>query len=129
VRRYDDHNFSSVAETKAHDTALLADLAARFNLSYTAFGEAQTPADAPAFGTLTLIDAYGRAIEPAPVTPFAGKGSEPYQLLSGTIKATFAAHRGLDLAGAGKDAIAVAPSMSTGNTGASRWRSHSLRLY
>ncbi|KAJ7323043.1 hypothetical protein DFH08DRAFT_969671 [Mycena albidolilacea] len=107
---------SSVAETKAHDTALLADLAARFNLSYTAFGEAQTPADAPAFGTLTLIDAYGRALDPAPVTPLAGKGSEPYQLLSGTIKATFAAHRGLDLAGAGKDAIAVAPSMSTGNT-------------
>ncbi|KAF8216349.1 hypothetical protein K438DRAFT_1703174 [Mycena galopus ATCC 62051] len=105
---------SSVAETMAHDTALLADLAAKFNLSYTAFGKAISTG-APAFGTLTLSDAYGTSLEPAPVSPIAGKGSEAYQLLSGTIKATYAAHRGLDLAG-GKEGIAVAPAMSTGNT-------------
>jgi Gly-Xaa carboxypeptidase len=106
-----------VAETKEHDAALLADLAAQFNLSYTAFGKAISPAGAAALGTLTLKDAYGTSLEPAPVSPIAGKGSEAYQLLSGTIKATYAAHRGLDLRGDGKDAIAVAPGMATGNTG------------
>ncbi|KAJ7245152.1 carboxypeptidase S [Mycena haematopus] len=106
---------SSVAETMAHDTALLADLAAQFNLSYTAFGKTISPQGVPAYGTLTLKDAYGTSLEPAPVSPIAGKGSEAYQLLSGTIKATYAAHRGLDLTG-GKEGIAVAPGMSTGNT-------------
>ncbi|KAF8216351.1 hypothetical protein K438DRAFT_1797078 [Mycena galopus ATCC 62051] len=105
---------SSVAETMAHDTALLVDLAAKFNLSYTAFGKAISTG-APAFGTLTLSDAYGTSLEPAPVSPIAGEESKAYQLLSGTIKATYAAHRGLDLAG-GKKGIVVAPAMSTGNT-------------
>jgi Gly-Xaa carboxypeptidase len=107
----------------AHDTALLADLATKFNLSYTAFGKTLSPPGAPALGTLTLKDGLviGTSLEPAPVSPIAGEGSEAYQLLSGTIKATYATHRGLDVAGAGGDAIAVAPSMSTGNTGASRF--------
>lgn len=106
---------SSVGETKAHDAALLKDLAAKFNLTYTAFGEALSEPGAPAFGTLTLKDAYGTSLEPAPVSPISGKGSEAYQLLSGTIKATYSAHRaGL----AGSSEIAVAPGMSTGNTGA-----------
>ncbi|KAF7356747.1 Gly-X carboxypeptidase [Mycena venus] len=105
---------SSVAETMAHDAALLAPLAAQFNLSYTAFGKAMSLSDGPALGTLTLKDAYGTFLEPAPVSPIKGKGSEAYQLLSGTIKATYAAHRGLDLDA--KDGIAVAPGMSTGNT-------------
>ena len=76
--------------------------------------------DVDALGTLTLKDAYGTFLEPAPVSPIKGKGSEAYQLLSGTIKATYAAHRGLDLDA--KDGIAVAPGMSTGNTGACRVR-------
>ncbi|KAJ6493697.1 hypothetical protein C8R47DRAFT_1119429 [Mycena vitilis] len=106
---------SSVSETMAHDTVLLKGLAAKFNLSYTAFGEAVSPAGAPAYGTLTLKDAYGTSLEPAPVSPISGAGSEPYQLLSGTIKATYAAHRGLAAEDAAS-AIAVAPGMSTGNT-------------
>jgi Gly-Xaa carboxypeptidase len=101
----------------AHDGALLKGLAAEFNLSYTAFGEAMSEDGAPAIGTLTLKDAYGTSLEPAPVSPISGKGSAPYQLLSGTIKATYAAHRGLSAAD-GSSAIAVAPAMSTGNTGA-----------
>ncbi|KAF7370753.1 Gly-X carboxypeptidase [Mycena sanguinolenta] len=102
---------SSVHETMAHDTALLAGLAARFNLSYTAFGDALSKDGS---GTLTLKDAYGTSLEPAPVSPIAGKGSEAYQLLSGTIKATYAAHRGLDLNS--HEGIVVAPGMSTSNT-------------
>jgi Gly-Xaa carboxypeptidase len=101
----------------AHDGALLKGLAAEFNLSYTAFGEAMSEDGAPAIGTLTLKDAYGTSLEPAPVSPISGKGSAPYQLLSGTIKATYAAHRGLSATDA-SSAIAVAPAMSTGNTGA-----------
>ncbi|KAJ7504523.1 hypothetical protein B0H11DRAFT_1709687 [Mycena galericulata] len=104
---------SSVDETKAHDAALLKDLATKFNLTYTAFGAALSEAGAPAFGTLTLEDAYGTALEPAPVSPIKGKGSEAYQLLSGTIKATYSAHRA---GSAGPSEIAVAPGMSTGNT-------------
>ncbi|KAJ6518628.1 hypothetical protein C8R45DRAFT_1011 [Mycena sanguinolenta] len=101
---------SSVREAMEHDTALLAGLAAQFNLSYTAFGDALSEGGA---GTLTLKDAYGTSLEPAPVSPIAGKGSEAYELLSGTIKATYAAHRGLAL---DSDGIAVGPGMSTGNT-------------
>ncbi|KAF8273163.1 carboxypeptidase S [Lactarius quietus] len=43
---------------------------------------------------LTLTDAWGTALEPAPVTPT--DGSAPWQLLSGTIKATYNAHRDLE---------------------------------
>ncbi|KAF7308645.1 Gly-X carboxypeptidase [Mycena chlorophos] len=103
---------SSVGETMAHDTRLLYSLAKDFNLSYTAFGKAISQEGAPAFGTLTLADAYGTSLEPAPVSPISGAGSEAYQLLSGTIKSTFAAHRSQESG----DGIVVAPGMSTGNT-------------
>ncbi|KAJ7623331.1 hypothetical protein FB45DRAFT_925310 [Roridomyces roridus] len=102
---------SSVAEVQAHDTALLKDLATKFNLTFTAFGTKLT--EPPAYGTLEIKDAYGTALAPAPVSPIRGEGSEAYQLLSGTIKSTFSAHRaGL----AGPKEVIVAPGMSTGNT-------------
>ncbi|CAK5282358.1 unnamed protein product [Mycena citricolor] len=103
---------SSVAETMAYDTALLQDLAEKFNLTYTAFGTLISVPGAPAYGALTVTDAHGTALEPAPVTRFAGPGSEAYELLSGTIKAVFNAHRNLD----DPSAITVAPAHSTGNT-------------
>lgn len=103
---------SSVAEVEKHDTHLLKHLAKHFNLTYTAFGEKFTNENAPASGALTLSDAFGGSLEPAPITP-TGNGAAPYQLLSGTIKATFNAHRSLDDA----NAIIVAPSMMSGNTG------------
>ncbi|KAJ6591703.1 hypothetical protein DFH09DRAFT_1025676 [Mycena vulgaris] len=103
---------SSVGETKAHDTALLKSLASKFNLTYTAFGDLISEEGAPAIGTLTLKDAYGTSLEPAPVSPIRGEESAPYKLLSGTIKATYNAHRSLT----DSSAIAVAPGMSTGNT-------------
>ncbi|EIN06189.1 carboxypeptidase S [Punctularia strigosozonata HHB-11173 SS5] len=103
---------SSVDAVKEHDSALLADLADKFNLSYTAFGEkVSTEAEgAPAWGTLTLTDAWGTALEPAPITP---TDAAPYKVLSGTIKAAYAAHRGLSYE---EDAITIAPGIMTGNT-------------
>ncbi|KAJ7672639.1 hypothetical protein B0H17DRAFT_1084048 [Mycena rosella] len=103
---------SSVGKTKAHDAALLKSLASKFNLTYTAFGVSLSEEGAPAIGTLTLKDAYGTSLEPAPVSPISGDESAAYKLLSGTIKATYNAHRSLT----DPSSIAVAPGMSTGNT-------------
>jgi Gly-Xaa carboxypeptidase len=103
---------SSVDAVKKSDTALLKSLAQQFNLSYTAFGEKLTSADAPSYGSLELADAWGTALEPAPVTPIDGAA---YKLLAGTIKATYDHHRADELH---KQDIVVAPGIMTGNTGA-----------
>ncbi|KAI0072680.1 carboxypeptidase S [Panus rudis PR-1116 ss-1] len=99
---------SSLDEVQEHDTNLLKDIAAEFNLSYTAFGKDITDEDAPSYGKLTLSDAWGAGLAPAPITP-TGKDAAPFQLLAGTIKATYNAHRG------GKDVI-VSPGIMSGNT-------------
>ena len=103
---------SSVAAVQQRDKDVLRHLAKEFNLTYTAFGSAISTEDGPTAGTLILTDAWGTALEPAPVTPF-GEDSAPWQLLSGTIKATYNAHRGLN----GEDNIFVSPGIMTGNTG------------
>jgi Gly-Xaa carboxypeptidase len=64
--------------------------------------------------TLTLSDAFDSALEPAPQTPTKGDKAGAFRILSGTIKATYNAHRGL---GFDKAGIEVAPWMNTGNTG------------
>ncbi|KAF9485495.1 carboxypeptidase S [Pholiota conissans] len=102
---------SSLDEVKAHDTALLKHLGDKFNLTYSAFGTRISEEGAPSSGTLTLSDAFSGGLEPAPVTP-TGRDAAPYQLLSGTIKATYNAHRSLKEA----DSVIVAPSMMSGNT-------------
>lgn len=112
-----DENFphmsiSSLKDTKARDTELLKSLAHEFNLTYTAFGQHITGGDGPSQGTLTLQDAFHDGLEPAPVTP-TGNDAAAYQLLSGTIKATYNSHRSLS----GTDNVIVAPGMMTGNTG------------
>lgn len=82
-------------------------------MTYNAFGSRISEDGAPASGSLTLSDAYNGGLEPAPITP-TGKDAAPYQLLSGTIKATYNAHRSLS----DKDeSIIVAPGMMSGNTG------------
>jgi Gly-Xaa carboxypeptidase len=103
---------SSVVAVQQRDKDVLKHLAKEFNLTYTAFGSAISTEDGPTAGTLTLTDAWGTALEPAPVTPF-DENSAPWQLLGGTIKATFNAHRGLS----GEDNIFVSPGIMTGNTG------------
>ncbi|KAJ7737717.1 hypothetical protein B0H16DRAFT_103158 [Mycena metata] len=97
---------SSVNATLTRDAELTRDLAARFNLSVTAFGELLTPVGAPSFGSLALttID----TLEPAPISP---SDAPPYRLLAGTIRATFHATRKDE-----EKEIFVAPSMMAGNT-------------
>ncbi|KAG6910025.1 hypothetical protein DXG01_013749 [Tephrocybe rancida] len=102
---------SNVAEVQAHDTELLQDLAEKFNLTYTSFGKQLSAEGAASAGTLTLSDAFGNALEPAPVTPTSADAI-PWNLLSGTIKATYNSHRSLS----GADEIVVSPGMSSGNT-------------
>lgn len=99
---------SSLGALKSRDTALLRSLATQFNLSFTAFGLSQSDESAPAYGTLTLSEPFHPGLEPAPITPI---DEEPYQLLSGTIKATYNAHRSLK-----GDNINVAPSVMSANT-------------
>jgi Gly-Xaa carboxypeptidase len=102
---------SSVAAVQQRDTDVLKHLAKEFNLTYTAFGLEVSNEDGPTAGTLILTDAFSTALEPAPVTPVT-EGSTPWHLLSGTIKATFNSHRGLD----GADNIIVSPGITSGNT-------------
>jgi len=102
---------SSVAAVRERDTDVLRHLAKEFNLTFTAFGSAISGEDGASARTLTLDDAWGTGLEPAPVTP-TGKDSAPWQLLSGTIKATYNAHRSLE----GADHIFVSPGIMTGNT-------------
>lgn len=105
--------FSSVDVVKARDTKLLEDLATKFNLSFKAFGEDVTTSEAK-YGALVLSDAWGTALEPAPITP-TDPDAAPYTLLSGTIKATYNAQRGFE----NTEEIFVAPGIMTGNTGTS----------
>ncbi|KAL0953577.1 hypothetical protein HGRIS_004793 [Hohenbuehelia grisea] len=102
---------SSIDATKEHDTKLLSSLAKKFNLTYHAFGERISEADAPSSGTLTLTDAWGTALRPAPITPTSGSEAAAFRLLSGTIKATFNSHRSLK-----GDNIAISPGIMSGNT-------------
>ncbi|KAA1468874.1 carboxypeptidase S [Dentipellis sp. KUC8613] len=102
---------SSVAAVQDRDTDLLRSLSKHFNLSYTAFGNSISPKDAPAYGTLTLSDAWGTALNPAPITP-TDADAIPYRILSGTIKATYDSHRNLD----GGNNIVVSPGIMSGNT-------------
>ncbi|KAJ7778400.1 carboxypeptidase S [Mycena metata] len=100
---------SSVNATITRDAELIRDLAARFNLSVTAYGELLTPAAAASYGSLTLT--APEILEPAPLTP---SDAPAYQLLAGTIRSTFYTTR-KDIEGANTH-ISVAPGMMTGNT-------------
>ena len=104
---------SSVGATQEHDTQLLYHLAQQFNLSYTAFGERIGDANAPAYGTLTLSDAWGAALEPAPITPSAGHDAGAFKLLAGTIKTVYRAHRNVT----DDETVIVSPGIMSGNTG------------
>ncbi|KDQ31776.1 hypothetical protein PLEOSDRAFT_48855 [Pleurotus ostreatus PC15] len=101
---------SSVEETMAYDADTLRPLAQAFNLTYITFGGNTTEQRTGSSRTLRLSDAWGTALEPAPVTPI-DRETSPYALLAGTIKATYNLHR--DLTG---DNIVVSPGILAGNT-------------
>lgn len=102
---------SSVSEVQEHDSNLLQGLAQQFNLSYTAFGKQLSGEGVPAYGKLVLSDAWGTSLAPAPITPTGD--AAPFQLLAGTVKATYDAHRGL----VGSEGVVVSPGHMSGNTG------------
>ncbi|KAJ7093466.1 hypothetical protein B0H15DRAFT_159098 [Mycena belliarum] len=95
---------SSVNATITRDTELLLGLAARFNLSVSAYGQQLTPAEG-AYGSLTLSTPL--TLEPAPITP---SDAAPFRLLAGTIRTAFQTARN------GTQDVVVAPGMMTGNT-------------
>lgn len=69
-------------ELQDHLLDTVQPVASRFNLSINAFGRS-VGAENAAAGRLSLTDAFGTALEPAPVTPTTGSA---YRLLSGTIR-------------------------------------------
>ena len=103
---------SSLADVQQRDTDVLKHLAEEFNLTYKAFGSAISTQDGLAAGTLILSEAWYTGLEPAPVTP-SDEDSAPWRLFSGTIKATYNAHRNLD----GPNNIVVSPGIMSGNSG------------
>lgn len=78
---------SSVDAVKQRVTNLLTPLASQYNLSLTAFGDVIFSDQETRYGTLTLSDAWGTALEPAPLTP-TDPHDAPYKLLSGSIKSS-----------------------------------------
>lgn len=102
---------SSVSAVQERDTKIVVELAKRFNLSLVAYGQEVKTVDGPAYGSLELTDAWGTALEPAPISPI-DSAAEPYKLLSGTIIATYEASPSFK---ADKAAV-VSPGISTGNT-------------
>ncbi|KAJ3731848.1 carboxypeptidase S [Lentinula guzmanii] len=112
---------STVSEVIKHDTDMLKSLASEFNLTFISFGETISDVHAPsAYGSLVLSDAFmiNNSLAPAPITPTFGHRARPYELLSGTIQATYNSHRGLELE---SHHVVVAPGMPTGNTDTRRY--------
>ncbi|EIW58397.1 carboxypeptidase S [Trametes versicolor FP-101664 SS1] len=107
--RIDVH--SSVGFLKERITRVVSPVAERFGLDVDAFGAKTTAASASA-GLLRISDAFGTALEPAPVTPLGDSG--PFQLLSGTIIGVLGSS---NRTGYDKKTF-IAPGMSTGNTAA-----------
>ncbi|KAI0073281.1 carboxypeptidase S [Panus rudis PR-1116 ss-1] len=101
---------SSLDEVKERDTNTLKDIAAKFNLAYTAFGKNVTSYydNVGTSGKLNLSVAWNGTLGPAPITP-TDEDAGPFQLLAGTIRATHAEHRG------GKDVV-VSPGIMGGNS-------------
>ena len=97
-------------------TELIRPLAAKLNLSFTAFGEVITDPSAPSSGSVTLFN-HSTRLEPAPISPY--KDSVAFDILSGTIKSVYNTHRRLG----GNDNIKVYPTYMAGNTGRTERRS------
>ncbi|GBE85034.1 Carboxypeptidase S [Sparassis crispa] len=99
---------SSVADLKARVANVVVPLAQSFNLSVDAFGVQYGDVErGAAFGHLAISDAFGTALEPAPVTPTVG--SRPYELLSGTIMGALGSSNRTGYT----DKVFIAPGMST----------------
>lgn len=103
---------SSVSELQASVTALLQPVVEKYYLDLIGF-DGSTVFNATigpgSVGTVKLSDAWGTALEPAPISR---TNSAAYRLLSGTIRGAWTASH------PDAEEIIVAPSMMGGNTGA-----------
>lgn len=79
---------SSVAELIQRYTDVLSPVTTSLNLTLNSFGTVIPPSTTP-IGEVKLTDAYGTALNPAPVTS-TDLSSGPWRLLSGTILSTLA---------------------------------------
>ncbi|KAA1468962.1 carboxypeptidase S [Dentipellis sp. KUC8613] len=100
-------DWSTVQALQARYVDVLSSMVAKYNLTLDAFGKTLDVADAA--GHVRLSDAYGTALNPAPVSPTGESG--PWKLLSGTILSTLDSSLRTELKG--KDAV-VAPGISLG---------------
>jgi len=98
---------SSVGKTQTYITDVLKPMAKKLHLNLTAFGSEVYHPCTKALGSIELSDAWGTALESAPITP---TDSPAYKLLSGTIRASYADANG-------GEEIIVSPGMMNGNTG------------
>lgn len=101
-----DHSSTTALMNRFTNIALL--VAAKHNMTLEAFGET-VGLEGPSWGTIRLYDAFGGALEPAPVTPTTGSG--PYELLSGTIRSALQTHLRTD--GLPRTTV-VSPGLTTG---------------
>ncbi|KAH8093792.1 hypothetical protein BXZ70DRAFT_909148 [Cristinia sonorae] len=100
---------SSVHGLQDHITKLLAPLASQFNLTFDAFGTSVS-SSSPSSGHLTVSDAFGTALEPAPPTPL---DAEPWKILVGTAKASLSESKRESVVG---KKVFVSPMLALGNT-------------
>ncbi|KIO27098.1 hypothetical protein M407DRAFT_73707, partial [Tulasnella calospora MUT 4182] len=103
---------SSLEALKESVVNLLSPVISKHNLELVGFNNASVSAPSGSVrGKVTLSDAWGDALEPAPIS---STDSAAYQLLSGSIRAAW------EDAHPTEESIIVAPSMMGGNTD-TRW--------
>ncbi|KAJ2915488.1 hypothetical protein MD484_g4928, partial [Candolleomyces efflorescens] len=90
----------------------LSPIAEKHGMTFDAFGEHISNVNISSRYHLKVDNATLHGVEPAPFSP-SGPTDLPFQLLSGTIKATYNAHRHL---GDEVNELTVSPGMMTGNT-------------
>ena len=123
--------YSSVDELIAHLTKLFTPFAHSHNLDFISFGKNISTSSCHSSsslssGTLEIYDAFGRALNPAPITP---TDSAAWKLLSGTILRTHETSKVATVVPSTssvedgkkekKKNMIVAPALIGGNTGSS----------